>query len=137
MSFASTARSTATSPTVAAAASTLVLIGAAGLIASATIHIADAPDTLSEVTYIGVGFLLQAVASIVAAVLAVRGSRAGLLLGLAVAAGSIAMYTISRTIGLPGQEGEIWLEPAGVVALVSQAVTVITFGIALRATRSR
>ena len=139
MTLASSARAaavTAARPAVAAV-STLVLLGAAGLVASAAIHLADAPDTLGEVAYIGIGFIAQAIASLVAAALAVRGSRTGLLLGLVVAAGSIAMYTISRTIGLPGQEGEIWLEPMGVVALVSQALTVVTFGYALVVTRNR
>lgn len=139
MTIASPARAAAVSAgrPVAAAVSTLVLLGAAGLVASAAIHLADAPDTLGEVAYIGIGFIAQAIASIIAATLAVRGSRAGLLLGLGVAAGSIAMYTISRTIGLPGQEGEIWVEPMGVVALVSQALTVVTFGCTLMANRTR
>lgn len=138
MSFATTSAPTRTvsrTTAVAAATSTLVLIGAAGLIASAAIHLADAPDTFNDATYLGLAFLAQGIASIVAAVLAVRGSRLGLAGGLMLAGGSIVMYTISRTIGLPGQSDEIWLEPAGVVALVSEAITVATFGWALLASR--
>jgi hypothetical protein len=134
MSIASTASRSVARP-AAAAVSTLVLIGAAGLVASAAIHIADAPDTLGDATYLGLAFLAQGIASIMAAVLAVRGSRLGLVGGLVLAAASIGAYAVSRTVGLPGQADEIWLEPAGVVALVAEAVTVATFGYALLATR--
>lgn len=141
MSFAPNASSTSASPithrTATAAVSTLILLGAAGLVASAAIHIADAPETFGDATYLGLAFLAQGVASIVAAVLAVRGSRLGLAGGVLLAGASIAMYGVSRTIGLPGQADEIWLEPAGVVALVSEAVTVLTFGAVLLADRRR
>ena len=137
MSLASSAPNRSIALPAAAAASTLVLLGAAGLIASAAIHIADAPDTFGDATYLGLSFLAQGVASIVAAVLAVRGSRLGLAGGVLLAGASIAMYAISRTIGLPGQADEVWLEPAGVVALVSEAVTVLTFGAVLLAGRRR
>ena len=130
-----TAATTVARP-AAVAVSTLVLLGAAGLIASAAIHIADAPDTFGDATYLGLAFLAQGVASIVAAVLAVRGSRLGLVGGLALAGASLAMYTISRTVGLPGQSDEIWLEPAGVVALVAEVLTVVTFGYALLRSRT-
>ena len=137
MSLASSAPNRSIALPAAAAASTLVLLGAAGLIASAAIHIADAPDTFGDATYLGLSFLAQGVASIVAAVLAVRGSRLGLAGGVLLAGASIAMYAISRTIGLPGQADEVWLEPAGVVALVSEADTVLTFGAVLLAGRRR
>lgn len=142
MSFATPARPSSPARTAAssrpvALASSLVLLGAAGLVASAAIHFADAPDTFGDATYLGLAFLAQAVASVVAAILAVRGSRLGLVGGLAIAGASLGMYAISRTVGLPGQEGEIWLEPAGVVALVSEALTVVTFGMALLAGRRR
>lgn len=115
----------------AAAASMLVLLGAAGLVASAAIHLADAPDTMEDGLYLGIGFAVQAVLSVIAAIMAVRGSRLGVVAGLLIAGGSLVAYTISRTIGLPGQGGEVWLEPAGVVAIVSEALTVLTFGLAL------
>jgi hypothetical protein len=133
MSLASSAPTRSIARPAAAAASTLVLLGAAGLIASAAIHIADAPDTFGDATYLGLSFLAQGVASIMAAILAVRGSRLGLAGGVLLAGASIAMYAISRTLGLPGQADEVWLEPAGVVALVSEAVTVLTFGTVLLA----
>lgn len=114
-----------------AAASTLVLVGAAGLVASAAIHAADAPDTMGDGLYLGIGFAVQAVLAVVAAIMAVRGSRLGVVAGLLIAGGSLVAYTISRTVGLPGQADEIWLEPAGVVAIVSEALTVLTFGLAL------
>lgn len=142
MSLASTSRTTTTAAAstvtraASAAVSTAVLLGAAGLIASAAIHFADAPDTFGDATYLGLAFVAQAVASVVAAVLAARGSRLGLVGGLVIAGASVVMYTISRTIGLPGQSDEIWLEPAGVVAIVSEAITVLTFGWALISRRN-
>lgn len=137
MSFPSRANPRSIARPAAIAASTLVLLGAAGLVASAAIHLADAPDTFGDAAYLGLAFLTQGIASIVAAVLAVRGSRLGLAGGILLAGTSIAMYTISRTIGLPGQSDETWLEPAGVVAVVAEAVTVLTFGAALLAERRR
>ncbi len=136
MSLSTTATRSVARPT-AITVSTLVLLGAAGLVASAAIHIADAPDTFGDATYLGLAFVAQGLASVMAAVLAVRGSRLGLVGGLALAGASIVMYTISRTIGLPGQADEVWLEPAGLVALAAEALTVVTFGAALLTSRRR
>ena len=84
-----------------------------------------------------------ALANFAVAVLA----AAGILLGSRVAWGvgalfsiaSIAMYVISRSIGLPGQSDEQWLEWSGVVAVTSEAIalvaTVVGFRV-LRATRA-
>lgn len=136
MSLTTTATRSLTRPTTAAV-STLVLLGAAGLVASAAIHIADAPDTFGDATYLGLAFLAQGLASVVAAILAVRGSRLGLVGGLTLAGASILMYAISRTMGLPGQADEVWLEPAGMVALAAEALTVVTFGSELLSGRRR
>lgn len=129
MSLAS--RATTRSIARPSATSTMVLLGAAGLVATAAIHFAEAPGTMEDGAYLGIGFAVQGALALIAAVMAVRGSRLGLVAGIAVAGASIAAYTISRTIGLPGQADEQWLEPTGVVALVSQAVTVLAFGVAL------
>jgi hypothetical protein len=127
----SLASSTTRSISRPSATSTMVLLGAAGLVATAAIHFAEAPGTMEDGAYLGIGFVVQGVLALIAAVMAVRGSRLGLVAGLAVAGASIAAYTISRTVGLPGQADEQWLEPTGVVALASQALTVLAFGAAL------
>ncbi|MHB8891079.1 MAG: hypothetical protein ACYC65_03450 [Candidatus Limnocylindrales bacterium] len=112
-------------------AGTLVLLGAAGLVATAAIHFAEAPGTFEDGAYLGISFIAQGIAALVAAVLAIRGSRLGILTGFAVAAASIGAYAVSRTIGLPGQSDEIWLEPTGLVAIVSESLAVVTLGVAL------
>ena len=131
MSFAPTTTGARAIGRPTAAISTLVLVGAAGLVATAAIHLAEAPGTMEDGVYLGVAFAIQAVAALVAAVMAVRGSKLGLLAGIAIAGTSLAAYTISRTVGLPGQANETWLEPTGVVAIVSEAITVLAFGLAL------
>ena len=78
MSFASSALPR-TSSRAAAGVSTLVLLGAAGLVATAAIHFAEAPGTFEDGAYLGVAFIAQGIAALVAAVMAVRGSRLGIL----------------------------------------------------------
>ena len=50
-------------------------------------------------------------------------------MGLAVAAGAIVAYVLSRTVGLPQlpAEPDAWLEPAGVASLIAEALFIIAF----------
>lgn len=58
----------------------------------------------------------------------------GWLLGVLMAAGAMAGYIASRTIGLPGipAEPDAWLEPWGVASLAAEGLMIVLFLIALR-----
>ena len=57
-------------------------------------------------------------------------------LGALVALGSSGMYLASRTVGLPGQAGEEWLEWSGIIALTSQAIALVATVLGLRLIRA-
>jgi hypothetical protein len=115
------------------------IVAALALVVSGTVHLVDAPDTFGDATYLGLSFLLQFAVTLVAATGILLGSRLAWGLGALIALGSIGMYVISRTTGLPGQSGEEWLEWSGIIAMTSEAIalvaTVLGLGL-LRATHA-
>ncbi|MFN8620750.1 MAG: hypothetical protein U0869_08420 [Chloroflexota bacterium] len=100
----------------------LAIVAALALTVSGVVHLMDAPDTMADGTYLGLSFYAQFIVTIVAAVGILLGSRLAWGLGALVAGGSLAMYVISRTVGLPGQSGEDWFEWAGLIAIASEAI---------------
>lgn len=95
------------------------------ILATGIIHLIDAPGVFQEMAYKGVLFALNGAGAIVAAVGIYRGSRTwGWMLGVLIAAGSIAGYIASRTIGMPGlpAEPDAWLEPLGVASMIAEAL---------------
>ena len=124
-----------TYPTKAHSYKTATVKGA-GLVALAgimVVHIADLGGKLSEVPYLGYAYLALILGSVVAAFPILRNNRQGWLLGGALALGAIIAYTLTRTTGLPNAMDDIgnWLEPLGVVALLSEAVMVALSGYVL------
>lgn len=101
---------------------TLAFVGALLLLAIGIIHAVDAPDHFDEETYVGVLFVLNAIASfLVAAALAARpSSRAAWCIGALIAALSLVAFILSRTSGLPSYKEEDW-EALGVVSIVLEA----------------
>jgi hypothetical protein len=95
----------------------LALIAVVGLI-----HLLEAPEELEEVTYLGLLFLANFGAAVVAAIGIFRNYRWGL--GTLVAGGAFAGYVISRTLGLPAMPVEDWLEPLGLLSLLVEALFV-------------
>ncbi len=114
----------------------LSIVAALALVVSGTVHLVDAPDTFGDATYLGLSFLLNFGVAIVAAVGILLGSRLAWGLGALFSLGSIGMYVISRTIGLPGQSGEEWLEWSGVVAVTSEAIALVATVLGLRLLRA-
>ena len=98
------------------------------LIGVAVIHLMDAPDKFEEVPYMGVLFVALIVASLLLAEVLIRHDdlRAWLAAG-ALAAATIIGYTLSRSVGLPGEGGaEIgnWKEALGLASLLVEGVLV-------------
>ena len=93
------------------------------------IHLVEARNAFGDAAYKGILFVANALGAIVAAIWILRRSRGGWWLGLAVAAGAMVAYILSRTVGLPGlpAEPDAWLEPAGVASLVAEGLFVLTF----------
>jgi hypothetical protein len=99
-------------------------IGSALLAATGVLHLALAPEYLSEQTYIGVGFIAGGLAALaIAAWLWIEEEDVGWALGALLAAGMALGFVLSRTVGLPSfHEGE-W-ELSGVVSLVIEGAFV-------------
>ena len=112
---------------------TLKWLAVAAILATGSIHVAEARDAFSEATYKGLLFVANGLGALVAAFGPYRNHRElGWVLGLVVAAGAFIAYVASRTIGLPGlpAEPDAWLEPLGVASLVCEGVFIVLFVVA-------
>lgn len=109
---------------------TIIRRFAAGAIALAgVLHLVLVPEYLSEKPYIGILFLLSVPLTAAAAVLLWSGnSRIGWALGGLTAAGMLAGFVASRTIGLPAYNPSDWAE-----GIPSMAAEVLFLLLALRA----
>jgi hypothetical protein len=81
------------------------------ILATGLIHLVAAPDHYEEATYIGVLFSANLLGGIAAVIGIYRNELWGWWLGAAVAGGALAMFLVSRLIGLPGFEEHVgsWL----------------------------
>ncbi|MCL4561970.1 MAG: hypothetical protein M1281_15345 [Chloroflexi bacterium] len=84
----------------------------------------------------GVCFIVNFVAALVAVLGIAYGKSWGWFLGLFIAAGSIGGYVISRTVGLPGLEVEGWMNGQGMLSLVVEGAFILLAGIVLRRARA-
>ena len=102
----------------------ILLIFAVGLT-----HLIGAPPHYRVAPYIGVGFVVNFIGALVAAVGIYRDALWGWLLGAVVAGGALVMYVVSRSIGLPGFEHAVgrWSGPLGVLSLVVEALFLAVF----------
>jgi drug/metabolite transporter (DMT)-like permease len=114
-------------------------LAAALAVAVAVIHVIEAPEYIEQTPYLGIGFVIGALALIVGAVLLWRrrraGSGPGWLLAVLVSAGMFVGGILSRTTGLPGFHEEEW-EPALLVSLLLEAGVMVTWLVAQRSTAS-
>jgi Na+/proline symporter len=112
-------------------------LGAALAAAVALIHVVEAPEYLEEKAYIGVGFVVGALALAAAAVLLWRRHRSGTgwLLAVLVSAGMFVGGVLSRTTGLPGFHEHEW-EPMLLLSLLLEAGVVVAWLVAQRSTAS-
>ncbi|HEY7046674.1 MAG TPA: hypothetical protein VH373_05600 [Jatrophihabitantaceae bacterium] len=103
------------------------LVAAAGAITEAISHLPLLMSSLSDTPYIGVGFLLLAVAGFLLALLFVVNDTPAVWVSAAVVA-TLALigYILSRTTGLPDfteYKGD-WSYPLGVVSIVGEAMMI-------------
>lgn len=112
--------------------STLLKLSAIVLIlVTGYLHFITTPHEYSEARYMGILFLLNAVAALISAVGILRSRFLwGWALGFLIAAGSILGYLQSRTIGMPGMEAEEWFDPIGIPAVIVEAGYLIVFALA-------
>ncbi|HEX2097616.1 MAG TPA: hypothetical protein VHF46_00975 [Rubrobacteraceae bacterium] len=70
------------------------------------------------------GFVVNFIGALVAAVGIYRDALWGWLLGALVAGGALVMYVVSRSVGLPGYEHAVgrWTGPLGLISLVVEAL---------------
>lgn len=112
---------------------------AALLTTIAAVHIPLIGEHLEEAPYIGVLFIVLAVACVVlaAAILAVDTIAVWVAVG-AVSVLALAAFLLSRTVGLPqiGDDIGNWTEPLGYPALVAEFLTALLASAVLALTRT-
>ncbi len=114
----------------------LVSIAAAGLlIAVAIIHLQDQGGLLGGESpiWLKYGYYLVELSSLLAAVLVLRKKTLGWVLGLGSAGFPFLGYLLSRSVGIPGDPGDVgnWGYTLGTVSLVVEATYVIVAVISL------
>jgi hypothetical protein len=99
------------------------------VLATGLIHGVEGPAHYHEAAYEGLLFYLNTAGALVAAWGISRGARLwGWSLGALISAGALALYLVSRTIGLPGLEiDDEWFEPPGVAALLVEGIYVLVY----------
>src|SRR6478672_3393520 len=104
-------------------------IAVVGLLSIALIHVLDLQGKLDELPYVGVLFIGLVIVSLILAEALIRTDdlRVWVLAG-AVSIATIVGYVISRSAGLPGDDGEDvgnWLEALGLASLLVEGVVVL------------
>jgi len=98
-----------------------------GLLSIALIHVLDLPGKWTETRYLGVGYVLVIVASLVLAEInSTRSDKRAMHASAALAIAVLAGFIINRTVGMPGATEDIgnWSEPLGLASLFVEAITV-------------
>ena len=106
----------------------IVLIVAVGLA-----HLRGALPHYRFAPYIGVGFVVNFVGVLVAAVGIYRDALWGWLLGVVVAGGALVLYVVSRSVGLPGFEVAVgrWFGPLATISLIVEVPFIVLFLLAV------
>jgi hypothetical protein len=111
----------------------LVVPGAILALTVAIIHLQDQGGLLGHQspTWLKFGYYLVEIGATVAAGLILRSKVVGWLLGLASTAGPLVGYLLSRTVGIPGDPGDVgnWGYTLGTVSLIVEGsfITVAVF----------
>lgn len=102
-------------------------VGAVALLGVGYVHMLDVRGKLAEVPYLGVGYVLLIVTTVISAGMIIRGNTKGWVLGGAAAAATFAGYCLSRTTGLPASADDIgnWGETLGVWSLFLEGFVVV------------
>ncbi len=91
------------------------------------LHLMTAQSEFEEAPYMGYLFVGNFLGALLASYGIYRRQLWGWLLGLFVAAGSVAGYIWSRTSGMPGMEVEEWFSPYGIVAMSIESIFILIF----------
>src|ERR687886_980014 len=107
------------------------------IIAVGVIHLIGASPHYRVAPYIGVLFVANFIAALVAAVGIYRDALWGWLLGVLIAGGALVMYVVSRSVGLPGFELSVgrWFGPLATIALIVEVPFLALFLLAVRTRR--
>jgi MFS family permease len=119
-----------------------LLIMAAGLlIAVAVIHLQDQGGLLGDQspTWLEYGYYVVEIVSIISALFLVRGKAVGWVLGLGSTVGPFIGYVLSRSVGLPGDSGDVgnWGYLLGTVSLLVEGTFILLALICLTRLYSR
>lgn len=101
------------------------LAGIALILVVGAIHLVEAPEHFRTAAYLGVLFVVNAAATLVAAVGILRGAKSwGWTLGALISGLSALAYLFSRVFGLPGlgESAGGWDEPLGSLALIVEGL---------------
>lgn len=120
----------------------LTWVGAALLVVIAAIHVAVYVGFGLTFGYPGALFLLNAAAAIILAAGILGGLRLAWHLGALLAAGTIVVFIVVHTIGLPAFYLEDWIEmvgiaPLGPLSLVVEAAFLVTYAASFGGQRGR
>lgn len=109
--------------------SLLPWLAIATILVTGGIHLMEARDAFSDAAYKGILFVANGLGALAASIGIVRQRPWACWLGLAVAAGAMVAYILSRTVGLPQlpAEPDAWLEPAGIASLVAEGLFIVAF----------
>jgi hypothetical protein len=107
----------------------LLVVAASLLIAVAIIHLQDQGGLLGgeSPTWLKYGYYVIEIGSLVSALAVLRGKLIGWVLGLAFTVGPFVGYVLSRTVGVPGDPGDVgnWGYLLGTVSLLVEGSFVI------------
>ena len=107
----------------------LLVVAAGLLIAVAIIHLQDQGGLLGgeSPTWLKYGYYLTEIGSLVSALAVIRGKVIGWFLGLDFTIGPFVGYVLSRSVGVPGDPGDVgnWGYLLGTVSLVVEGSFVI------------
>ena len=104
-------------------------LAAVGLLGIALIHVLDLEGKLDELPYVGALFIGLIIACLVLAEALIRSDHPLVWWAAGIVAGAtIVGFSISRTSGLPGDNGDDvgnWLEPLGLASLLVEGIVVL------------
>jgi hypothetical protein len=106
-----------------------LVLGGGLALAIAIIHLQDQGGLLGDQSpmWLRYGYYMVEISSTISAALIIRGKTAGWLLGLASSIGPMTGYILSRTVGVPGDPGDIgnWGYLPGTVSLIVEGSFVV------------
>jgi hypothetical protein len=100
---------------------------AAGLFGIAAVHLADLPDKMQEVPYLGWAYIgLIAASLVLAELVATRADRRLMAASVGLSTAVLLGFAINRTIGMPNAMDDIgnWTEPLGMISLLIEAAVI-------------